>query len=132
MKYMLDTNICIFALKHIREVLAVFETKRNDGIAISSITLAELEFGVCNSNAIDKNRNALIAFLSLVDVIQFDGTAAAEYGIIKTALKRQGTPIGPLDTLIAAHAKAEGLTLVTNNTREFSRVSGLTLEDWSK
>jgi len=132
MKYMLDTNICIFALKHMPKVLAAFETKQNDGVAISSIVLAELEFGVCNSSSVDKNRNKLIAFLSIVDVLSFDGAAAAEYGSINADLKKQGTPIGIIDTLIAAHAKAEGLTLVTNNTREFARVSGLKLEDWSE
>ena len=131
MRYMLDTNICVFALKHNPKVLEEFEAKRNDGIAISSITLAELEFGVCNSQAVQKNHNALIAFLSLVDVLSFDGTAAAEYGIINAALRKQGAPIGIMDTLIAAHAISEGLTVITNNTREFNRVSGLTIEDWS-
>jgi len=130
MKYMLDTNICIFMLKHVPNVLAVFEKKKNKGIAISSIVLAELEHGVYNSNAYEKNRDALIAFLPLVEVFPFGSRAANMYGQICTSLQKQGRLISPMDMLIGAHAKAEGLILVTNNTREFSRVANLELEDW--
>ncbi|MDR1158153.1 MAG: type II toxin-antitoxin system VapC family toxin [Oscillospiraceae bacterium] len=131
MKYMLDTNTCIFMLKHVPHVLSVFESKKNDDVTISSIVLAELEFGVYNSQSYEKNRNALIAFLSVVAVHSFDGTSAAEYGRINTVLRGRGTPIGIMDMLIAAHAKSMRATLVTNNTREFSRVDGLALEDWT-
>jgi tRNA(fMet)-specific endonuclease VapC len=128
--YILDTNMCIFALKHIPKVLTALESKRYDGFAISSITLAELEFGVCNSRFIEKNRNALIAFLPAVEVLPFDEIAAAEYGKIRANLQKRGCVIGFMDMLIAAHAKSAGLILVTNNTDEFKRVDGLELEDW--
>jgi tRNA(fMet)-specific endonuclease VapC len=129
--YLLDTNICIFALKHIPKVLTALESKKHGGLAISSITLAELEFGICNSRSIEKNRNALIAFLPAVEVLLFDENAAVEYGKIRANLQKRGCIIGLMDMLIAAHAKSTGLLLVTNNTDEFKRVDGLALEDWS-
>ena len=130
MKYMLDTNICIFLLKHVPEVLSSFAAKKNDGVAISSITLAELEFGVCNSAAYERNKIALINFLPNIEVLPFEETAAEEYGSICAALRKKGTPIGIMDMLIAAHAKAVKLTFVTNNIREFARIEGLDIEDW--
>jgi tRNA(fMet)-specific endonuclease VapC len=129
---MLDTNICIYLLKRISKVVSVFSEKQNDGAAISSITLAELEFGVWNSKAYDTNREALITFLPLVAVLPFDSAAAAEYGKICALLRQKGAAIGPLDMLIAAHAQSQGLIVVTNNTREFARVEGLHLENWVK
>jgi len=117
-------------LKHISGVMANYSRKKDLGTAISSITLAELEFGVCNSYASDKNRENLIAFLPLVKILSFDDKAAMEYGKICALLRRKGTPIGPLDMLIAAHAKSKGLIVVTNNIREFERVPGLELENW--
>ena len=131
MKYMLDTNICIYAIKNKPEkVLNTLKEKLNDGICISAITLAELAHGVEKSAARDKNRAALLRFLSILTVLPFDDLAAAEYGEVCADLQRKGTPIGTMDMLIAAHAKTEGLILVTNNTREFERVEGLTLENW--
>ena len=131
MKYMLDTNICIYAIKNKPEkVLNTLKEKLNDGICISAITLAELAHGVEKSAARDKNRAALLRFLSILTVLPFDDLAAAEYGAVCADLQRKGTPIGTMDMLIAAHAKTEGLILVTNNTREFERVEGLTLENW--
>ena len=131
MKYMLDTNICIYAIKNKPEkVLNTLKEKMNDGICISAITLAELAHGVEKSAARDKNRAALLRFLSILTVLPFDDLAAAEYGEVCADLQRKGTPIGTMDMLIAAHAKTEGLILVTNNTREFERVEGLTLENW--
>ena len=131
MKYMLDTNICIYAIKNKPEkVLNTLKEKLNDGICISAITLAELAHGVEKSAARDKNRAALLRFLSISTVLPFDDLAAAEYGEVCADLQRKGTPIGTMDMLIAAHAKTEGLILVTNNTREFERVEGLTLENW--
>lgn len=131
MKYMLDTNICIFIIKHKPEsvIKRFMELEPND-ICISSITYAELVHGVEKSQAVEKNRIALTVLLSEIEIIPFDSTAAQVYGLIKADLQKKGTPIGPLDTLIAAHAKSLGLTLVTNNTREFARVDGLELEDW--
>ena len=130
MTYLLDTNTCIFMMKQTPGVVERFRYAQNEGIAISSITLAELEFGVSNSKAYERNRNALLAFSTLVEMLPFDVLASAEYGRIRTALEKAGTPIGALDTLIAAHAKSLNLTLVSNNIREFRRIRGLSLEDW--
>ena len=82
--------------------------------------------------AIEKNRVAITMFLSPISILDFDVYAAEEYGRIRADLERKGTPIGPMDMLIAAHAKSEDLILVTNNTREFERVNDLTVEDWTK
>ena len=133
MRYMLDTNICIFAIKHkSQEVIKNFLRHAPDELCISSITYAELLHGVEKSRAVEQNRIALTMFLSPISVLDFDAQAATEYGRIRAALERKGTPIGPMDMLIAAHAKAEDLILVTNNTREFERVENLTLEDWTR
>ena len=132
MKYMLDTNICIFVIKHKPEtVIQRFMEHDPSEICISSITYAELVHGVEKSRAKEKNRIALTLLLSKIQIIPFDSLAAQVYGVVKADLQRQGTPIGPLDTLIASHAKSLDLTLVTNNTREFIRVEGLKLEDWA-
>lgn len=133
MKYMLDTNICIYAIKNKPEkVFYMLKEKMEDGICISAITLAELAHGVEKSAARKKNASALLRFLSILSVLPFDDLAAAEYGVICADLQRKGTPIGTMDMLIAAHAKTEGLILVTNNTREFKRVHGLKLENWAE
>lgn len=129
--YMLDTNICIYIIKKKPwSVIEKLQTKMDEGISISSITLAELEYGVAWSDHQQKNQEALAQFLSLPTILSFDEPAAAHYGVIRTDLRRKGTPIGPLDELIAAHALACDLTLVTNNTKEFARVPGLKLENW--
>ncbi len=131
MKYMLDTNICVYLIKKKPEkVLINLHSSMDDGIAISAITLAELIHGIEASAYPEKNALALNQFLSIVDILPFDDEAAAEYGKICAALRRQGTPIGVMDMLIAAHAKAKGLTIVTNNVREFERVEGIVLENW--
>ena len=131
MKYMLDTNTCIFMMKHVTKVIRNFNVKRNDGISISSITLAELEYGICKSAAYEKNREALLAFLALVDIVSFDDGAGIQYGKIRADLERKGKVIGQMDMLIAAHAKSEGSIIVSHNTDEFGRVDGLVVEDWS-
>jgi tRNA(fMet)-specific endonuclease VapC len=117
-------------MKQTPGVVERFRRAQNRGIAISSITLAELEFGVSNSKSYERNRNVLLAFSTLVEILPFDVSASAEYGRIRAALEHAGKPIGALDTLIAAHAKSLNLTLVTNNIREFQRVGGLVIEDW--
>jgi tRNA(fMet)-specific endonuclease VapC len=128
---MLDTNICIYTIKHKPEsVINNFMSHKPEDLCISSITYAELMHGVEKSQAVDKNRLAISLFLSPITILDFDDKAAGEYGRVRAALERKGTPIGPLDMLIAGHAKSEGLILVTNNTREFKRVNGLALEDW--
>jgi len=132
MKYMLDTNICVYLIKKKPEnALINLRSKMRDGVAISAITLAELIHGVEASAYPGKNALALNQFLSIADILPFDDEAAAEYGKICSTLRRQGTPIGAMDMLIAAHAKAKGLIIVTNNVREFERIEGLGLENWA-
>lgn len=130
MKYLLDTNICIYAQKGVPSVLRNIQAHWQDGLAISAITFAELEHGVAASSNPQKNAIALMQMLAILDILPFDSDAAAEYGAINAALRRQGTPIGTMDTLIAAHGKAANLIVVTHNTREFRRVDGLQLVDW--
>lgn len=131
MKYMLDTNICIFAIREKSPDIAekILEAA-GEGICISSITLAELIYGVQKSRFRDQNTKALIRFMTPISVLNFNQDAADEYGRIRVDLESRGTPIGPLDSLIAAHAVAEDLVLVTHNTKEFRRVDGLKVENW--
>ena len=130
MRYMLDTNLCIYAIKHRPpEVLEALRLHESAGLGLSSITVAELEFGVYKSGSA-RNHKALRQFLEPLEIADFDRAAAASYGRLRAHLEAAGTPIGPLDTQIAAHALALGLTLVSHNTREFSRVPGLRLDDW--
>ena len=131
MTYMLDTNICIYVIKNKPEqVLQRFKENLSKGLCISAITLAELEYGIAKSAYQEKNTTALIQFLSILTVLSFDDMAAVEYGGICALLQKQGTPIGTMDMLIAAHAKAEKLVLVTNNISEFQRVPELKTENW--
>lgn len=133
MTYMLDTNICIYAMKNKPEkVLRRLREELDNGVCISSITLAELEYGMKHSSNPAKNEQALLRFLVPFSVLPFGSTAAAEYGEIRAYLQSQGTPIGPLDMLIAGYARAEKMILVTNNVREFERVPGLELENWAE
>ncbi len=132
MKYMLDTNIWIYMIKQKPEnVLRNLKAKMHEGVAISSIAYAELRGGVENSTFPQKNSASLDGVLAIAEILPFDKRAALEYGKIYAQLRRKGTPIGPLDTLIAAHAKSQGLILVTNNAREFERVEGLKIENWA-
>lgn len=131
MKYMLDTNMIIYAMKADNDELKRLLNKFSKSeFCISSIVMAELEFGASNSSDPEKNRDSMYSFLFGCDVLPFGTDAAREYGDIRANLKRKGMLIGPNDTLIAAHAKSLGLTLVTNNTREFERVEGLKVENW--
>ncbi len=133
MMYMLDTNICIYAIKNKpAQVLNQLQENFDKGICISTITLAELEHGVEKSSSPDKNRIALLRFLSILKILSFDDLAAAEYGKICAYLQKKGTPIGTMDMLIAGHAKANKLILVTNNTREFMRIPELRIENWAE
>lgn len=133
MKYMLDTNICIYTIKHKPpEVIKNFLRHNPDEMCISSITYAELMHGVEKSQAVERNRMAITLFLSAITILPFNQYAAEEYGKVRAELERKGTPIGPMDMLIAGHARAEELVLVTNNTREFFRVENLEAEDWTK
>ena len=128
---LLDTNTCIYLIKkHPPEVLRRFNEYTVGDVGISSITAAELHFGVHNSQRPEENRRALEQFLLPLTVAHFDENAAAAYGHVRAHLEKQGTPIGSLDTLIAAHALSLDLTLVTNNVREFERVPGLKVKNW--
>ena len=130
-KYMLDTNMIAYAKNRRPEVVLEHLMQHDPSqICISSITMAELEYGVHNSSKPEQNRTVLMMFLSEITILPFDSDASFEYGKIRYDLKSKGILIGGNDLLIAAHAKSLGLTLATHNTREFSRVEGLSIEDW--
>jgi len=131
--YMLDTNICIYIIKKkTQNVLNQLKRNRKKGLYISTITLAELEFGNANAQSLyrEKNRLALMEFLTIMDIKHFDENAAKEYGIIKKDLKDRNYLIGSFDMLIGAHAKSLNMTLVTNNVKEFERIQDLKIENW--
>jgi tRNA(fMet)-specific endonuclease VapC len=131
MGYLLDTNICIYLIKRKPEsVLRRLSETPLGQIGISSITIAELDYGARKSLNVEKNLTALGHFLVPFEIFSFDYNATVEYGKIRSSLEKKGTPIGPLDTLIAAHAQSLNYTLVTNNQNEFQRIEGLQIENW--
>lgn len=131
MEYMLDTNICIYIIKQKPEsVLKKFTSLAIDDICISSITLSELIYGVQKSQHKQKNMAALEEFITPLIVAPFDDLAANTYGEVRANLEKNGTPIGSLDTMIAAHAITRNTTLVTNNEKEFKRVPKLKITNW--
>lgn len=131
MKYLLDTSICIYIInerpKRVRER---FRRHAGNEVGVSSVTVAELAFGVSKSGSV-RNRAALQAFLVPLEVAPFDLAAALIYGDVRADLERRGQPIGPLDLQIAAHALSLNAILVTNNEREYRKVAGLTMENWA-
>ncbi|MGN8739937.1 type II toxin-antitoxin system tRNA(fMet)-specific endonuclease VapC [Bilifractor sp. HCP3S3_D3] len=130
-KYMLDTNIVIYVIKQRPiSVLERFLAHDPSEFCISAITLSEMQYGISKSSNPVKNQIALASFLSNIAILPYDDSAAVEYGEIRAHLEKMGTPIGPNDLLIAAHAKAMDLTIVTNNVKEFERVPELKLENW--
>ena len=132
MKLLLDTNICIYLIKkRPPSVLKRFDALPAGTVAISSITVAELEFGVQKSQYPSQNQQALEQFLLPLAILDFDHEAARTYGRLRAWLETQGKTIGALDMLIAAHALSKGLPLATNNVREFSRVPGLKVLNWT-
>lgn len=132
MKLLLDTNICIYIIKQQPvTVLNRFLEYQVGDIGISSITLAELRYGVAKSTHREKNAKALDEFVIPLEVVSYDESAAHVYGDIRATLEKAGTPIGSMDMLIAAHAVSLGVPLVTNNTREFLRVPSLNIIDWT-
>ena len=132
MNYLLDTNICIYVIrKKPPPALKRVQSKQPGQIAISTITVAELEYGIARSRHADRNRIALLEFLFPFTILDFDQKACAEYGRIRSMLEAKGRPIGPMDLLLAAQAKSRNLILVTNNEREFKRVDGLRIENWA-
>lgn len=133
MRYMLDTNICIYAIKHKPEqVFLKLQEHDPSEVCISSVTYAELVHGVEKSQLVEKNRLALALLLANIEIMDFDSSAAESYGKIRADLEKAGKPIGALDIMIAGHAKSLGYTVVTNNTKEFIRVNGLKLENWAE
>lgn len=133
MKYMLDTNICIYIIRKkppsvIRRMLRIDP----GNVCISAITLSELEYGASKSAFPNQNKLALAEFLAPIAIAAYDDQASAEYGELRAKLEKAGTPIGSLDVLIAAHALSLQVSLVTNNEREFKRVPGLRVVNWAK
>jgi len=130
--YLLDTNICIFLIKKKNPIL-IEKLKKyyNRGIFISSLTLAELEFGVENSDHKEKNRLSLIEFLTIFEILNFEQKDTQSYGMIKSDLRKSGKIIGAIDELLAAQAISRNLIFVTNKTKEFERINNLRIEDWT-
>ena len=131
LKYMLDTNIVIYTIKH--RPARVRETfKRHAGqMCVSTVTVGELVFGAERSTQIERNLADMEGFLARLDVLPFDAGAATHFGQVRAELYRVGRPIGPYDMMIAGHARALGFIVVTNNLREFKRVPGLRVENWT-
>ena len=129
--YLLDTNICIYAMKNSYPALSrKLFTIHPDEIFISSITVGELEYGCAKSKWGDRSRNVINLFVSAYTVLPFEREDAALFGRLRAELAKAGTPIGPYDIQIAAHGLSRGLTIVTHNTDEFRRIPNLKLEDW--
>lgn len=132
-KYMLDTNICIYIIKQKpQNVIERFRETKVSEIGVSSITLSELEYGVMKSTNREQNKLALTQFIAPIEIMSYDDAAAQHYGKIRADLERQGTPIGSLDMLIAANALSLNSVLITNNESEFKRVLNLKIENWTK
>jgi tRNA(fMet)-specific endonuclease VapC len=132
MRFMLDTNTCIHLIKQKPEkVLRHFKAHSVGEIGISSITLAELRYGVEGSQQVQKNQQALEEFTLPLEIAAFDEAAAGVYGSVRAGLEQAGTPIGSMDMLIGAHALSLGVILVTNNLREFKKIKNLKVVDWS-
>lgn len=131
MKYLLDTDICVFIIrKHPQSVFSKLRQQAFGEVGISSITHSELLYGAYKSQSPKRNLAALEQFLIPLEIISYSSEVSFYYGKVRTALEKRGQPIGALDTMIAAHALSLNLTLITNNTREFSRVEDLHLQNW--
>jgi tRNA(fMet)-specific endonuclease VapC len=130
-RFLLDTNICICLIKRKPiEVVQKLQTLAISEVGMSSITLSEMEYGVSRSARRDQNKLALAKFVTPIEILPYDDLAAKEYGELRSYLESRGTPIGPLDTLIAAHALSLQCTMVTNSEKEFSRVPNLKVANW--
>lgn len=130
-KFMLDTNICIYTIKNKPASLRHTFNAHDGQMCVSRITHMELIYGAERSAVPEKNLAVVEGFLAHLEVLDFDQVASEQAAQIRAELAKKGTPIGPYDTLIAGHARGLALTLVTNNTREFERVEGLRIVDWS-
>ena len=129
-KYMLDTNICIFTIKNKPQIVREAFNRHDGQLCISAVTLMELIYGAEKSAAPEKNLAVIESFAARLEVLPFDNEAASHTGMIRSELAKAGTPIGPYDHMIAGHARSRGFIVVTNNLREFERVPGLRVEDW--
>ncbi len=133
MKYMLDTNTCIYIIKRKPvKVIDRFRQLQISQVSLSSITLSELEYGVIKSSKPEQNHLALAQFLAPMEMLPYGDEAAQHYGKLRVYLEKQGTLIGSLDMLIAAHALSTGCILITNNVKEFDRVPNLKINNWVK
>lgn len=131
-KYMLDTNTCIYIIKRKPpKVIERFKQTDISQIGISSITLSELLYGVSKSSNPEQNQIALSQFAAPLEILPYDDGAASCYGALRAGLEKQGTPIGSLDMLIAAHAISLNSVLITNNEKEFTRIPNIKLGNWS-
>lgn len=131
MRYMLDTNTCIYIIKKKPpQVIHRLKSLQISNVCLSSITLAELEYGVEKSQRPEQNRWALTEFLAPMDILPFDDAAARKYGALRRHSEKTGKLIGAMDMLIGAHALSLGITLVTNNVAEFRRIENLSIENW--
>jgi len=130
LKYLLDTNIVIYTIKNRPEEVRQAFKQHQGQMAISTITWGELVFGAERSAQPERNQADIDGMAARLEVLPFDKKAAAHFGQIRAELYAQGKPIGPYDMMIAGHARSQGLILVTNNTKEFERVSGIRLENW--
>lgn len=131
LKYMLDTNICIFTIKNRPQQVREAFNRHHGQLCISSVSLMELIYGAEKSANPEHNLLIVEGFAARLDVLPYDELAASHTGQLRAELARNGTPIGPYDQLIAGHARSRGLITVTNNRREFDRVPGLRVEDWT-
>ncbi|MCP9809563.1 type II toxin-antitoxin system VapC family toxin [Cyanobium sp. HWJ4-Hawea] len=131
LRYLLDTNICIYVIKRRPAQMLERFNSHSGHMAISAITLSELLHGVEKSAVPDRNLGVVENFCGRLEVLPYGGKACLHFGQIRAGLEHQGLPIGVNDLHIAAHARSEGLTLVSNNLREFQRVEGLLLENWA-
>jgi tRNA(fMet)-specific endonuclease VapC len=129
--YMLDTNICIYVMKTYPPELREKFNALADQLCISSITLGELHYGAEKSARRTANLTAIEHFVARLEVLPFGSKAAVHYGRLRAELERAGTPCGPHDMQIGGHARSEGLIVVTNNLREFTRMPGVLVENWS-
>ncbi|EKT4468322.1 tRNA(fMet)-specific endonuclease VapC [Pseudomonas putida] len=130
LRYMLDTNICIFTIKNKPQCVREAFNRHHGQLSISTVTLMELVYGAEKSAAPERNLAVIEGFAARLEVLEYDNHAAAHTGQLRAELAGEGRPIGPHDQMIAGHARARGLVLVTNNRREFLRVPGLRVEDW--
>ena len=130
LKYMLDTNICIYTIKNKPQQLREAFKRHQGQLCISTVTLMELIYGAEKSAAAEKNLEVIEGLVARLDVLSYDQAAAEHTGQLRAELARSGQPIGPYDQMIAGHARSQGLILVSNNLREFERVPGLRVLDW--